>query len=81
MSDRVTLLENKINTMEVVLMSHIQAVDLLLPGTAQETIEMVMSQAAVAKKRGDGLAHVLLTSAGNRVGLICDLPGFENPDR
>jgi hypothetical protein len=76
----VELIDNKVQTMEVVLMSLIQAVDIVARGAAKETVGLVRAQAGAARDRGDKLGFVLLTSAAEQIGRLCDLPGSDNPE-
>lgn len=80
MVDHVALLENKVNTLEVLLLSLVQAANLLVPGAAEQTIDAMRVQADAARRGGDGVAHVLITSLADRVGYICDIPGFDRPE-
>ena len=73
----VELLENKVHTMEVALMSLIQAVGLVAPGAVKDTVDLVLAQANTARSRGDELAFVLLAGMAERIGCMCDLPGFD----
>jgi hypothetical protein len=80
MSDQLRLIDTKVDTMEVTLMSLIQAIELHLPGVGETTVMLIRKQAAAAERRGDRTSGFLLSRAADTVGQACDLSGFEQTE-
>lgn len=68
----IELIENKLNTLEVVVFSLIGALDRLIPGTGKEACDGIVSQAEAARRRGNEVAWALLTGAASTIEAICD---------